>query len=112
MSVRHIKNYYEQVSSQYKEMLAELKDFEQLAEDKMFPPERLEQIKQTITPLKDNYERWSYMMFLLNQPNRNQKVKKYQKQNEKLLKMFDKKNSIEGTLEENNNVLNTLKNNN
>ena len=91
-------------------MLSELRDFEKLAQENMFSPERLDQIKETIKPLKDNYERWSYMMFLLNKPNRNSRVKKWQKQNEKLMKNLNTKNSVESVIEENNNVLSTLKN--
>ena len=42
------------------------------------------------------------MMFLLHQPNRQSKVKRYQKQNEKLLRSLSKENSLDAILEENN----------
>ena len=110
MAVKHVKEYFHQISNQYLEMLSELRDFEKLADENMFSPERLDQIKETIKPLKDNYERWSYMMFLLNKPNRNSRVKKWQKQNEKLMNNLNTKNSVNSVIEENNNVLSTLKN--
>ena len=109
MSVKHVKEYYEQVYQEYKQMVDELKDFEIEAQNGMFEPERLEQIKEDIRPLMDNYERWSYMIFLLNQPNKKEKIKKYQKQNEKLLSQYKKENSIESTLQENKQVIEKLK---
>ena len=109
MAVKHVKEYVDQVSNQYQEMLSELKDFEKLAEENMFSPERLDQIKETIKPLKDNYERWSYMMYLLNLPNRKSRQPKYHKQNKKLLKNFNENNSVEATVLENSNTLNNLR---
>lgn len=109
MAVKHVKEYVDQVSNQYQEMLSELKDFEKLAEENMFSPERLDQIKETIKPLKDNYERWSYMMYLLNLPNRKSRQPKYHKQNKKLLKNFNENNSVESTVLENSNTLNNLR---
>ena len=41
------------------------------------------------------------MMFLLHQPNRKEKIKKYKRQNEKLLKSLDKSNSLDAVVEEN-----------
>lgn len=109
MAVKHVKQFYEQVSSQYQDMLGELRDFTQLAEDKLFPPERLEQIKQNIQPLKDNYERWSYMMYLLNLPNRKSKQPKYHRQNKRLIIPISKNNSLQSVIEESNKVLDSLK---
>lgn len=80
MSVKHVKKYYQQVCDQYSQMIEELKDFEKEAEEGLFPPEKIDQIKLSIEPLKINYERWSYMMYLLNLPNKSVKKKKYERQ--------------------------------
>ena len=80
MSVKHVKKYYQQVCDQYSQMIEELKDFEKEAGEGLFPPERIDQIKVSIEPLKINYERWSYMMYLLNLPNKSVKKKKYERQ--------------------------------
>ena len=80
MSVKHINRYYQQICDQYSQMVAELKDFEKEAEEGLFPPEKIDQIKISIEPLKVNYERWSYMMYLLNLPNKPAKKKKYERQ--------------------------------
>ena len=71
MAVRHIKEYYGKVAQQYLDLLEELKDFEKLANEGMFEPEKLDQIKENIKPLMTNYQTLSYIMFLLNMPNRN-----------------------------------------
>ena len=59
MAVRDVINYYAQVEAQYQEMLADVKDYEQAL--------------QLVDGIKSNYERLSYIMFLLT------KRKKYAK---------------------------------
>lgn len=109
MSVKHIKQYYDQICKQYSEMLAELKDFEKEAEENLFPPEKLSNIKQLIDPLKVNYERWAFMMFLLNKPNRKEKEKAYVRRNKKLLSKLSKDNNLESVVSENEEVIKKLK---
>lgn len=109
MSVKDIKNYYNMVCEQRQEMLNEIKDFEEEAKNSLIEPERLDAIKKTIQPLMDNYERWSYMMYLLNKPTKKKKYKSYIKSNRKFISNLNTKNSIESTIEENNQVINKLK---
>lgn len=101
MSVKHVKDYYNQICSQYHEMIEDIKDLEREAEQGLIEPERIDRLKDQVAPIKQNYERWSYMMFLLNQPNRKKKIKKYQQQNKKLLEHLEKNNSLEAVIEEN-----------
>lgn len=65
MSVKDVKDYYDEVCQLRSDFIAELKDFEELANNNMFPPERLDGIKESIQPLMRNYEMLSYVMFLL-----------------------------------------------
>ena len=109
MSVKHIKEYYEQVCDQYHEMLTELKDFEQEAQEGIIEPERFDLIKENIKPLINNYQTLSWIMFLLNKPNKKQKVKRYEQQNKNLLKSLDKRFSKEGVLNTNEETLDRLK---
>ena len=109
MSVKQVKQYYDEICEQYHEMIEELHDFEEECNNNLVDPDRLEEAKKIIIPLKTNYERISYIMFLLNQPNKKEKIKKYQKQNAKLLKKFDNSNSLDGVKEENRQVLKDLK---
>ena len=102
MSVKHVEEYYNQICRQYQEMLDDIKDIEKECAEGIVEPERIDRLKEQIAPIKNNYERWAYMMFLLHQPNRQSKVKRYQKQNEKLLRSLSKENSLDAILEENN----------
>lgn len=102
MSVKHVKEYYSQICTQYQEMLNDIKDLEKECAEGIVEPERIERLNEQIAPIKNNYERWAYMMFLLHQPNRKSKIKKYQRQNTKLLNTLSKDNSLEAVLKENN----------
>ena len=101
MSVKHVNEYYKKICDQYQEMINAIKDVEKEAEKGFIEPERVERLKDQVSPIKQNYERWAYMMFLLHQPNRKSKVKKYQRQNTKLLSKMSKDNSLEAVIREN-----------
>lgn len=105
MSLKDVKNYYNQICDQYNEMISDIQDLEKEAEQGIVEPERIDRLKEQVAPIKQNYERWAYMMFLLNQPARKEKVKRYQRQNKKLLDSLSKKNSLEAVIEENNEAL-------
>lgn len=102
MSVKHVEDYYKQICSQYQEMINDIKDLEREAEQGLVEPERVDRLKEQIAPIKLNYERWSYMMFLLHQPNRKDKLHKYERQNKKLLNSLSKSNSLTAVIAENN----------
>lgn len=101
MSLKHVNEYYKQICDQYREMIEDIKDVEREAEKGFVEPERVERLKTQVAPIKQNYERWTYMMFLLHQPNRKEKIKKYQRQNAKLLKSLDTANNLDAVLIEN-----------
>lgn len=75
MAKRHVVEYFDKVAKQYSEMLAELKDFENECNNNLVEPEQFEQFKRVLEPIKNNYMMWSYVMYLLNLPNREKKVK-------------------------------------
>ena len=108
MAVKDVKAYYEEVANQYHEMTDELKDFTELAQNNMFPPEKLEQVEKIIQPLKNNYEMLSYIIFLLNKPNRKKKAHKYEKCQNGTIKNIEKCHTQEGVIETNRDVLNEL----
>lgn len=105
MSVKAVKKYYDEICEQYHEMVENLKDIEASVADEMISPERIEMLRKQIEPLKQNYERWAYMMFLLNQPERSSKHKRYQSQNRRLLNSLSNSNSLNAVIQENNDVL-------
>lgn len=110
MSVRDVKLYYAQVCDQYNEMIQNLKELEEYVTKNMVEPERLDQFKQTLEPIKDNYLTLSYVMFLLNKPNKKEKQCKYIKQHKKELDGIPKSNTKDGKLEEGNKALSKLNN--
>ena len=108
MAIKHIINYYNEICDQYKQMLDEIRDFEEEATKGLIEPERLDKIKEDIKPMKDNYERWSYMMYLLNLPTRKEKQKRYEQQNKKFLKAISDTNKVDATIEENNKSIESI----
>lgn len=110
MAVRHIKEYYEKMADQYMEMQDNIKEIEKDLANGLVEPEFLERLQEQIKPLKDNYLTLSYIMFLLNQPNRDSKVKKYEQQNKKLLSSIPFENTKEGKISQNDETNKNLKN--
>ena len=105
MSVKAVRRYYDHITSQYQEMLENIKDLEQEAADGIVEPERIERLKEQVAPIKQNYERWAYMMFLLNEPNRKKKKTCYERQNKKCLENLSSENSLDQVLAENTEAL-------
>lgn len=101
MSVKDVRDYYDKVCEQYLEMKSELADFTEEANKGLIEPERIEQAKQAIQPLMNNYERISYIMFLLNQPANKKKVARYKKQQKKKIANLSENNSLDAVLKEN-----------
>lgn len=99
MSVKDLKIYYNQVSEQYNEMVENLQELEEYAKTNIVEPERIDRVKETLQPIKDNYLTLSYIMFLLNKPNKKEKQKKYEKQNQKLLNSIPQENTKQGLLD-------------
>lgn len=109
MSKKAVDNYYKEITDQYHEMLQDIKDIEKDVMEGLTSPDLLETLKANIAPIKQNWERWTYMMFLLNQPERKSKIPRYKQTNKKLLANLSSSNSIEATIEENKNALERIK---
>lgn len=109
MAKRHLQEYYDSVCNDYLEMLDNIKDMEKEYQEGIIDPERLENIKKQIEPLKNNYMTLSWVMFLLNQPNRKSKEKKYVGMYSKKISELDIKRSPGAIKEENKKVIDKLK---
>jgi len=105
MSVKHIKEYYEQVCDQYNEMIQNLKDFEEYAKTNIVSPEQIDNMKKLVEPIKTNYMTLSYIIFLLNTPNKKEKKDKYIKQHKKHLKKIGEIKSKDDILNEGKEIL-------
>lgn len=108
MSVKHVEQYYQQICDQYKELLENIKDAEADLQENLVSPEYIDNLKQTIEPFKLNYNRWTYMMYLLRMPQKKEKQKRYEKQNKSLLKNAEK-NDVKSVLTENSEVIKNIK---
>ena len=108
MSVKAVNEAYNQICEQYAEMLENIKDLEKEASEGIVEPERVENLREQIEPIKRNYERWTYMMYLLHQPERKSKHARYASQNRALLKKLNSQNSIEVTIKENREALDKM----
>jgi hypothetical protein len=108
MAVKHIKEYYEQVCEQYVQMNEELRDFQKEVENGLVEPERLDNLNKMIEPLKNNYMTLSWIMYLLNQPQRDSKERAYEKRNKKFIDSLDKNFNKESIMKQNDEVIKNI----
>ena len=110
MAIKHVRAYYERMVSDYVEMKRVLEEMEKLSEEKASVAiNNIEQIREQVKVLEANYNRLSYIMFLLNQPNKEKKKSKYFKQEKKKLNKIPINDRKEAVINENTKVLETLK---
>lgn len=110
MALKHVKRYYAKVEQQYFEMLQELKDFEKEVQEGFVEESILESARKILIPLKQNYDRLSYIMVLMNQPRRESNKAKYKNKNKNVYKYLELNKSLDtDVIEENTEVLSNLK---
>lgn len=100
MSVKHIKKYFDQIANDYTEMLDVIHELEKAVSENIVSQEKLDETVKSVERLKENYMRWSYMMYLLNLPNKKDKKKVYERRMEKFLSKIPKKDRIDNILKE------------
>ena len=88
MAIRDVKDYYFKMVAQYLEMKADLADFEQALKDGFITEDQMQAAYDDVDKVQQNYERLSYIMYLLNLPNRKSKQKKYRATNTALESEF------------------------
>ncbi len=110
MAIIDVKQYYYDVLNQYLEMKEDIVDFEEALKDGYITEDRLEEVKKDIFIVKENLDRLSYIMHLLNLPKRKSKHNKYRGQNSKLENYFEEnKATSKNVIDENTNVLKHFK---
>ena len=103
MSKKDVDAYYKQMCLDYGELVENLKEMETLVSKELISPDRIDELKKVIEPIKNNYMRISYIMYLLDMPNRKEKKKKYMK-----AKNQDATYSLESIHKENTKILERL----
>ena len=110
MAVKDVREYYYNLLMQKIEMKQDLADFEQAFKDGQVTEDKLANVKETIDAIEQNFNRVSYIMYLLELPNRPSKQQKARKRNKKLEAAFkDRKADYEAIKEENNSALDALR---
>ena len=110
MAIKHVREYYERMVSDYTEMKNVLSEMEKLSESGASNAlNNIEHIKEQVKVLEANYKRLSYVMFLLNQPNKESKKSRYIKRENKKLNTIPINDRKEAVETENKQALETLK---
>lgn len=93
MAIKDVKQYYYNMLFQYIEMKSDLADFEEAVKNGNIEESRLQEIIDTVNKLEQNYDRLSYIMYLLEIPNRPEKKIKHSKETAYLKDYFSTKNA-------------------
>ena len=110
MSRKHVIEYYKSVESQYFDLLNDAEDIQQAVKDEILPESQLEEFTKLIDKVKTNYTRLSYIMYLLDLPNKKSKEKRNSKQYTKSKEVFNSLNATsEDVIEENKDTLSQFK---
>jgi hypothetical protein len=95
MAIKDVKHYYYNMQAQYLEMKADLADFEAAFADGFITEDQLEEVKADVARIENNYDRLTYIMYLLEIPKRESKRAAHEKANKKLLGFFESANASE-----------------
>ena len=86
MAKRHVIQYYLELENEYIEMQDTLKELQELAQQGKVEEDTYLSMLKDVNTIKNNYERVSYILFLLNKPNRESGAKRDEHINEKWYK--------------------------
>ena len=110
MAVKDVKEYYVKLIAQKAELEADLADFEEALKNGFITEEQMQAAKDELIPYQINLDRLTYIMYLLELPNRKAKKAKFAKQNKKMLDELGKRNADEqSVISENKSALDTFR---
>ena len=95
MAARDVKEYYFKLIAQKAELDADLADFEEALKNGFITEEQMQAAKDELIPYQINLDRLTYIVYLLELPNRKTKKAKFAKQNKKILDELEKRNADE-----------------
>ena len=95
MAVNDVKEYYFKLIAQKAELEADLADFEEALKNGFITEEQMQAAKDELIPYQINLDRLTYIMYLLELPNRKTKKAKFAKQNKKILNELEKRKADE-----------------
>lgn len=110
MSVKDVEREFLNIESEYNEMNNTLNLLVVDLKNNKITLDEFNAFKDELKPIETNYERLSYMMFLLHQPNKKSKKAKEIKQNGMFYEYFEETgNDFNSTENENKNILKNVK---
>ena len=110
MAVKDVKEYYFKLIAQKAELEADLADFEEALKNGFITEEQMQAAKDELVPYQINLDRLTYIMYLLELPNRKTKKAKFANQNKKILNELEKRNADEqSVIAENKSALDTFR---
>ena len=110
MAARDVKEYYFKLIAQKAELEADLADFEEALKNGFITEEQMQAAKDELIPYQINLDRLTYIMYLLELPNRKTKKAKFARQNKKILNELEKRNADEqSVISENKSALDTFR---
>ena len=95
MAAKDVKEYYFKLIAQKAELEADLADFEEALKNGFITEEQMQAAKDELIPYQINLDRITYIIYLLELPNRKAKKAKFAKQNKKILNELEKRNANE-----------------
>lgn len=112
MSKKHVEKYYAKMASDYTEMKKTLEELQTNATEDTANKyiNQINIIKEQVKLLEANYKRLSYIMFLLNMPNKKKKENKYINSESKKLNKIPIEHRQESIEKENSDILLNIKN--
>ena len=106
MAVKDVKEYYFKLIAQKAELEADLADFEEALKNGFITEEQMQAAKDELIPYQINLDRLTYIMYLLELPNRKAKKAKHNKANRKIIEALkDRKADAESVELENKSAL-------
>ena len=95
MAVKDVKEYYFKLIAHKAELEADLADFEEALKNGFITEEQMQAAKDELIPYQINLDRLTYIMYLLELPNRKAKKAKFANQNKKVLNELEKRKADE-----------------
>ena len=85
MAKKDVQQYYFNMLAQYLEEKQNLADFEEALKEGHITEEQMQEAMENVASLETNYHRLTYIMYLLNMPNRKDKKVGYVRQYKTIL---------------------------
>lgn len=108
MAKKHFEDYINTIYKQYLDLNEALQELSQEVENNLISPERLDQLKLTIAPIKNSYETLLYVKYLLDMPQRKEKQLKYKNTHKKMVEKCGE-NTFDKIKDRNKKIIDTLK---